>query len=180
MTFTRFLFEYTLHVVCNGNKSVFGRRLGIPKTEINRLHKRLVNGGGSMVTTDALLKMFLEDDVSLDKAAEAYQTYLQNPEQYNQENPCIHKQLIEAFLSDSVKRREARKDHEVYHRFNVKSTDYLNHLSRIVCDNYDTPQGCLFHGNDGDGSQCPCKLFIDFVLAARASMEENNGIPSDR
>lgn len=72
MTLIRYLLEYTIEHVCNGNRSECARRLGLEYDELRRYHKRFVEGGTSTRVTEALLEMYWREHLSIDEVLQAY------------------------------------------------------------------------------------------------------------
>ena len=77
MTIIRYLLEYTIETICNGNKSECARRLGFEYSELRKFRKRISEGGGSNRVTEALLMMYWRDELSIDDALKEYtRTYM--------------------------------------------------------------------------------------------------------
>ena len=68
MTVTAYLFEYTLNVVCGGNKSECARKLDVRRQDLNRMQKRFADGANSVRTIESILLLFWKEGRSLDQA----------------------------------------------------------------------------------------------------------------
>lgn len=66
MTITAYLFDYTLRVVFSGNRSECARKLGIRRTDFNRVEQRLHEGAASVRTVEAILRLFCDMNISMD------------------------------------------------------------------------------------------------------------------
>ena len=71
-TITAYLYEHTLNVLCAGNKSECARKLGIRRTDLNRLDHRLKEGANSVRLIEAILVLFWQEHYSLDQALLGY------------------------------------------------------------------------------------------------------------
>lgn len=74
MTLLRYLLEYTIEVVCDGNRSACARRLGMEYSELRKIRKRMSEGSGSNRAMEALLEMYWREGLSLDEALRQYST----------------------------------------------------------------------------------------------------------
>lgn len=72
MTVTAYLFEYTLNVVCGGNKSECARKLDVRRQDLNRMQKRFADGANSVRTIESILLLFWKEGRSLDQALQGY------------------------------------------------------------------------------------------------------------
>ena len=72
MTLLRYLLEYTIEVVCDGNRSACARRMGMEYSELRKIRKRMSEGSGSNRAMEALLEMYWREGLSLDEALRQY------------------------------------------------------------------------------------------------------------
>ena len=72
MTVTAYLFDYTLNVLCGGNRSECARRLEIRRTDFNRMQQRIEEGGVSVRAIEAILLLFWREHLSLDQVLKGY------------------------------------------------------------------------------------------------------------
>ncbi len=72
MSVAAYLLEYTLNVVCGGNKSECARKLDIRRQDLNRMQKRFADGANSARIIESILILFWKEGRSLDQALREY------------------------------------------------------------------------------------------------------------
>ena len=72
MTVMAYLFDYTLNVLFEGNKSECARKLGIRRTDLNRIQQRFAEGATSVRAIEAIVNLFWKENYSLDHALRGY------------------------------------------------------------------------------------------------------------
>ena len=76
MNLTRYMLEYTLEVICHGNRSECARRMGMEYLEFKKLRNRIMAGGTSSRLPEAILEMYWRENISLDDMLRSYtETY---------------------------------------------------------------------------------------------------------
>lgn len=89
MTLIRYMLEYTIEYVCNGNRSECARRLGLEYDELRRYYKRFREGGTSTRVTEALLEMYWREHLSVDEVLQAYTQSDHGADMEEAERVCI-------------------------------------------------------------------------------------------
>ena len=66
------MLEYTLEVICHGNRSECARRMGMEYLEFKKLRNRIMAGGTSSRLPEAILEMYWRENLSLDDMLKSY------------------------------------------------------------------------------------------------------------
>ncbi len=152
-TVTAHLLEFTLINYFGKNKSEMARKLGIRRTDFNRIYDRCMRGeGGSQTTIEALLKLYFTEGYSLDEALMGYVeaggdiSPLATARQECESKPRSMRER----LSDESKAADRRA------QVLRSAEQFMAHLERAFC-----VEGCTQKGNCAP--TCPCQRFCDFV-----------------
>lgn len=161
MTVTAYLFEYTLNVLCGGNKSECARKLEMRRTDFNRMEQCFQDGASSIRTTEAVLYLFWKEKHSLDDAMKGYLA----------EHPECGDNAAEAICNDvsrslREKLMDERRASDTMARLLKGAEAFMTVLMHVFCtDACKERRDCA--------TQCPCKMFIDFVGWLRGEIVEN-------
>ncbi len=161
MTVMAYLFEYTLNVICAGNKSECARKLGMRRPDFNRTEQRFQEGASSIRTTEAVLYLFWKEKRSLDEALKGYLF----------EHPECGDDAAEAICNDMSrvlreKLADERRASDTISSFLKSAEMFMTQITRIFCT-----RSCKERRNCE--TQCPCKQFADLVDWLRAEIEQD-------
>lgn len=164
MMIMRYLLEYTLDVVCKGNRSECARRLGLEYTELKRIRKRMSEGAGSIRVTEAVLQMYWREGISIDNALTAYtQSYMGDDIEKADKLCCELTDSLRGIMKD-----QQRTKQELTMLIKAAS-EFLDQLQRSYCDGY-----CMRQRYDG--IPCPVTRFSEYLnmLIEELSVEANS------
>lgn len=151
-TVTAHLLEYTLINHFDNNRSEMARRLGIRRTDFNRIYERCMSGdGGSHTTIEALLRLYFNEGYSLDEALTGYINAggAISPLETSRKG-CEDK-------SRTLRERLNGESKAADHRARVLrcAEQFMAQLERTFCAESCTKDSC--------SAACPCNRFGDFV-----------------
>lgn len=162
MTITAYLFSYTLNVLCGGNKSECSRKLGIRRTDFNRMESRFKDGATSVRAIEAIVLLFWREHYSLDQALTSYVN--DNPqflgETGESETPQAAIQIIKEEMAHEWKEASTRM-----HLFK-SAESFMILLEHSFCSKEcQALRGCQ--------SECPCRKFADYISWLRNELERS-------
>lgn len=158
MTVTAYLFEYTLNVLCGGNRSECARRLDIRRPDFNRMQQRIADGGGSVRAIEAILLLFWKEHLSLDQVLKGYID--QNPSSLpiEERTPETAVKLLRDEMVQEWKSASSRM-----HLFKAAET-FMTQLEHAFCsDECKALRGCQ--------DECPCRKYAAFVDWLRIELD---------
>lgn len=162
-----YLFEYGLNKIFGGNKRAYARRLGIKNAEVYRYLDRYREGGGSAVAMEALLRLFVEEDVSMDKILETYKSSAQQSIA-----ACACQEEIEKFRQETYQLKTTMKASEDYHLMMIHISRAMNRLAGMTCGGKPGErESCQW---SGDEDACPCKQLVQTIAEIRERLERSS------
>lgn len=161
MTLIRYLLEYTIEHVCNGNRSECARRMGLEYDELRRYHKRFLEGGTSTRVTEALLEMYWREHLSVDIVLQAYTQSNQGADMEEAERVCDELTRSIRELLDS----ERQKSHETAQLLR-SAASFFSELENSFCKR--RCRRCRY----GEG-ECPASRFSDYLKMLQAELRES-------
>jgi len=163
MTIVAYLMDYTLSVLCGGNKNALGRRLDFRRGDINRMLKRLNEGAHSIRVTEAVLKVLYREQCSLDQLLAGYSgTYSEVPGESVRLACEDMARILREQMANS--RRAASQKMRVLQ----SAESFMEQLERAFCSD-------LCRMRRGCDKDCPCKRFAEFVEWIQKELEEDAG-----
>ena len=72
MTLIGFIMDYTITIVCKGNRSECARKLSMDYAAMRKHLKRVESGGSSATLVEAILEMYWRERLSMDDALRRY------------------------------------------------------------------------------------------------------------
>lgn len=161
MTVTAYMFDYTLNIICSGNKSECARKLGIRRTDLNRMEHRFAEGATSVRAIEAILLLFWHEHYSLDEALKGYISV--NPQEFAGDDrtdaPEHAIRLLRDELTREWKSADARKN--LY----KSAESFLAQLEHCFCT-----EECR---NQRDcKTDCPCRRFVSLVTELRQELDQ--------
>ena len=160
MTITAYLFDYTLRVVFSGNRSECARKLGIRRTDFNRVEQRLHEGAASVRTVEAILRLFCDMNISMDQALAGYNA---EPKELSDE-PALKRQKDRIRLfRDSLSKTWVTASNRM--RIFKSAEAFLAELEHCLCN-----EACEKLRNCQTG--CPCKRFAEYMEWLKEELDE--------
>ena len=162
MTITAYIFDYTLNVVFEGNRSECARSLGSRRTDFNRIEQRVREGATSIRTLESILLLFCERKISLDQVLSGYQI----------ENDALHDFVFLQKEHDEIRilREALAKDCLASsNRMRVfKAAEaFLAELEHSFCSaSCKAKRDCK--------TECPCKRFAEYMDWLRSEFDKSN------
>lgn len=155
----RYLLEYTIEHVCNGNRSDCARRMGLDYAELRRFRKRISEGGSSNRVTEALLEMYWRENLSVDDALKAYTDTRFGSDMEAAESVCdelVHsvRALIDADRQESQDVAQLLR----------AAAHFFDELERVFCNK--KCQRCIYKD-----APCPTKRFHDYLQWMRNELQ---------
>ena len=162
-TITAYLYEHTLNVLCAGNKSECARKLGIRRTDLNRLDHRLKEGSNSVRLIEAILVLFWQEHHSLDQALLGY---LGDGAQMNEKRsaPEVSSTALRMVRNEMTQEWQSAGSRM---RFFKAAEAFMVQLELCFCsEDCRAIRDCQ--------TECPCKLLADFLRSLPAELDRNN------
>ena len=151
MTVMAYLFEYTLTVLCDGNKSKCARKLDMRRPDFNRMEQRLKEGASSIRATEAVLYLFWKEKHSLDEAMKGYLS--EHPECGDSAAEAVCDEVSRALRE---KLADERRASDTMSKLLKGAEAFMSVLMHVFCtDSCRERRDC--------STQCPCKRFTDLV-----------------
>lgn len=164
MTVTAYLFDYTLNVLFGGNKSECARKLGIRRTDLNRMQQRFAEGATSVRAIESILLLFWKEQHSLDQALRGYMNEASEGSAEGQTAPDNPLRVLREEM--------ARESHQAGARMRLfKSAEaFMPQLEHSFCTEECREQrDCQ--------TECPCKRFSELIEWLRQELERQ--VPPD-
>ncbi|MDO5323462.1 MAG: hypothetical protein Q4G06_05535 [Clostridia bacterium] len=156
----RYLLEYTIEIVCKGNRSECARRMGLEYPELRKFRKRMSEGGGSARITEALLEMYWRENLSVDKALAAYTNSRAGQDIEDLENEC-NELVLAVRTAISENQRIAHGETQLLRA----AYNFLEELERSFCNST-----CL--KTKYQETPCPVNRFIEYLKWAKDELPE--------
>lgn len=161
MTVTAYLFDYTLNVLCGGNRSECARRLEIRRPDFNRMQQRIEEGGVSVRAIEAILLLFWREHLSLDQVLKGYLQKI-----YPDGGAADDPQEVSVRLLRDEMILEWKTASSRMNLFKAAET-FMTQLERTFCsDDCRALRGCK--------DECPCKKFADLVDWLRTELDRTS------
>lgn len=157
MTVTAYLFEYTLNVLFGGNKSECARKLGIRRTDLNRMQHRFAEGATSIRAIESILLLFRQEQYSLDQALRGYM---------NEAEGSADGQAVQDNPLRMLREEMAQEWHQAGTRMRLfKSAEaFLAQLEHSFCTvECRELRDCQ--------TECPCRRFSELINWLRKELE---------
>jgi hypothetical protein len=157
--------DYSLGILCGGNKNELSRRLEYRRGDLNRMLKRLNDGVCSIRATEAVLKLLCAEQCSLDQILTGYEEPHDGASDGGMRLACddMMRILLEQMANNC---RTAGQKMRV-----LQSADtFMEQLVHTFCTD-------LCRMRDGRDAECPCKRFADLVawIQMELDAEAHNG-----
>ena len=150
-TITAHLLEYTLMNHIENNRSELARKLGIRRTDFNRIYDRCMQGeGGSRTTIEALLRLYCNEGYSMDEALSCYSE--SNAKSSDNERQFCEERSRQMRLQMSNESKRADQRAQVMR----SAEQMLMQIERAFCS-----RGC--NGQESCAKDCPCQRFAEFI-----------------
>lgn len=150
MTVTAYLFDYTLNVLCGGNRSECARKLDIRRPDFNRMQQRIADGGISVRALESILLLFWKENLSLDRVLQGYVEKHPTP---HSSKPTSPEEAVKQLRDEMV--HEWKSANSRMNLFKAADT-LMSQLEHTFCsDECRTLRGCQ---ND-----CPCRKFASYM-----------------
>lgn len=165
MTVTAYLFDYTLNVLFGGNKSECARKLGIRRTDFNRMQHRFAEGATSIRAIESIIFLFWKEQHSLDQALRGYMN--EGAEGSVDRHAALDNPL------QMLREEMAQEWHQAGTRMRLfKSAEaFMAQLEHSFCtEECRELRDCQ--------TECPCKRFSDLISLLHQELERTT--PSDR
>lgn len=155
-------------MVYKGNKSAFARRLGFEQKEIYRFLKQYHNGGGSAIATEAVLRLFAEENISVDTVLHEYASV----DAAGEDGRCVHQDHIDNMLLELSALREQKCGTDMRYALAQDAIRFMEKLREHLCSEQDKQNRCRYYRHEESDDTCPCKDFAKFFAAISANIEE--------
>lgn len=163
MTVTAYLFEYTLNVVCGGNKSECARKLDVRRQDLNRMQKRFADGASSVRTIESILLLFWKEGRSLDQALQGYTFDSTGETEAADASPLDAVRLLREEMSREWQQASTRMQ-----LFKSAET-FMGQLEHTFCNTQcQTIRDCE--------RECPCRKFAEFVDWLRQELDRTESL----
>ena len=160
MTVTAYLFDYTLNILCGGNRSECARRLEIRRQDFNRMQQRIEEGGVSVRAIESILLLFWRENLSLDQVLKGYLAQHYPDGGVADDPPEVAVKLLRDEMIHEWKSASSRMN-----LFKAAET-FMIQLERTFCsDDCRALRGCR--------EECPCRKFAAFVDWLRIELERS-------
>lgn len=152
MNVIRFLLEYTVQEVYNGNKSQCARDLGMSYNYFSKLYRRTANGSCSVRIVEDLLLLYMRKKISIDECLREYTSSQRGKAIEDQEAPCV--QVFQRIQGDiSRTQTEAQNVTDLMRA----ATRMGDQMQKVFCaDIPDCTLGCT--------ENCPIAAFGIFIM----------------
>ncbi len=163
MTIISYLMDYTLSVLCGGNKNELSRRLDFRRGDVNRMLQRIQAGAHSIRVTEAVLKLLYREQCSLDQVLAGYSGT-------STEVPGESVRLACEDMARILREQMANSRRAAGQKMRVlqSAESFMEQLERAFCSD-------LCRMRRGCDKDCPCKRFAEFVEWIQRELEEDTG-----
>lgn len=162
MNLTRYMLEYTLEVICHGNRSECARRMGMEYLEFKKLRNRIMAGGTSSRLPEAILEMYWRENLSLDDMLRSYTETYFGADVEEAEDMCLE---LSKFGNDLLESgRQMAQDNAVI--LNAAKAFFLT-IVQYYC-NHVCPK--LKYAEEDES--CPVNRFLEYVKWLKKQIEE--------
>ena len=167
MTIHRYLLEYWLENLFQGNQTAFAGALGMEYNEFHKFRKRMENGSFSIRTADALFQFCWREKVDMNIFFENYSASnlgeaIEERENLCEEWFCALRSVIQAETRHSNNMAELMR----------AACDFEDKIKRCVCDE----AVCRYHANNEEG--CPIQDFRRLINDLSAKYTAREAVPS--
>lgn len=164
MNLTRYMLEYTLEVICHGNRSECARRMGMEYLEFKKLRNRIMAGGTSSRLPEAILEMYWRENLSLDDMLKSYtDTYfganIEEAESVCQELSKLGSELMEC------DRQTAQDNAVILNAGKAFFSTIIQYYCNHVCHKLRYSQ---------EGKSCPINRFLEYMKWLQDEIAEGN------
>ena len=161
MTIIAYLMDYTLSVLCGGNKNELSRRLDYRRGDVNRMLQRIQAGAHSIRVTESVLKLLYREQCSLDQVLVGYPST-------NSDVPGEPVRLACEDMARVLREQMAKSRRAAGQKMQVLQSAelFMEQLERAFCSD-------LCRMRRGCDKDCPCKRFAEFVEWIQKELEED-------
>lgn len=163
MTVTAYLFDYTLNVLCGGNRSECARRLEIRRPDFNRMQQRIQDGGVSVRAIESILILFWRENLSLDQVLKGYINKHPDLLSSHEQEPEFAVKLLRDEMANEWKNAHSRMS-----LFKAADT-FMAQLEHAFCsEKCSSLHKCAI--------DCPCKKFAAYIEWMKNKLDQINEI----